>query len=445
MPQYTISTDKHKEKQLLGEGTFGKVYAGIEQASGKKVAIKRIAYDINLPEAAVQLLREFSILKSIKHPHIITLEDANSQEHYIIDLVTERWGKDLSKYLYRLNLASVHKRAFMYQILDALQFLHKHNIIHRDLKLKNILVDEHSHIKLCDFGLARLLPSAQLTHRNLTKQLVTIDHRAPEILLESSYGTPADVWSAACVWAELLLKQSLLWNRSTKATGVREIREQVVFVFTQLGEPEEYTWMDNPGALPFIQKLCQQLKNTNRKTIRELFNNTEAEEWELKLLEEMFQYNPNLRITAENALQHFPRETLLPDNLASFERSITDELLWGQGVYGSFEHDLEESAPDKYPHKGLQKVMFSKDVLVKITQQKEEHVPESLALAPEVAALPVTATSIRPMSPGRSPDSFYHHANAIASTTTLPKPPENNDAEDQNNFSQSSSSSPKSG
>ena len=96
-----------------------------------------------------------------------------------------------------------HVRWYMYQFLQALSYLHKNMIMHRDLKTSNLLLTNKHEIKLTDFGLARQL---QFGDKNrYTTEVMTLWYRPPELLLgKSEYSTETDVWSAGCMFGELL-------------------------------------------------------------------------------------------------------------------------------------------------------------------------------------------------------------------------------------------------
>lgn len=87
----------------------------------------------------------------------------------------------------------------MHQILCAVDFLHTHRVIHRDLKPQNILVTNTGSIKVADFGLAKTYDFEM----RLTSVVVTLWYRSPEILLGLPYATPVDIWSCGCIMAEL--------------------------------------------------------------------------------------------------------------------------------------------------------------------------------------------------------------------------------------------------
>lgn len=102
----------------------------------------------------------------------------------------------------------------MLSILHAINYLHKQNILHRDIKLSNILYDRYGCVKLADFGLARERSRLVLdggSEETLTPKVVTLWYRAPEILLGcDTYTAAVDMWACGCIFGELLLQEPLM-------------------------------------------------------------------------------------------------------------------------------------------------------------------------------------------------------------------------------------------
>ncbi len=111
-----------------------------------------------------------------------------------------------------------------------MDFLHSHRIVHRDLKPQNILVTRGGHVKLTDFGLARIYDFCTL----LTSVVVTLWYRSPEVLMGLSYATPVDIWSCGCIFAEMCLRRPLF-------EGQFEM-DQLNKIFDVLGTPSEEEW-----------------------------------------------------------------------------------------------------------------------------------------------------------------------------------------------------------
>ena len=124
-------------------------------------------------------------------------------------------------------------------MLEGLKYLHRNNIIHRDIKGANMLISHEGVLKLGDFGLAR--ETASPGKENLTNRVVTLWYRAPELLLgETKYTAKIDIWSVGCVLAEMMIGRPLF-------PGSKEA-EQMVKIYQTLGNIEE-------GDYPEARKL----------------------------------------------------------------------------------------------------------------------------------------------------------------------------------------------
>lgn len=187
----------------------------------------------------------FNRLLDICHGNI------EQEKLFVLYLVFEHVDQDLSTYLQNcpspglgpdkikvcqylncplsLRLLFITKE-ILFQILTGVDFLHSNRIVHRDLKPANILVTNRGKIKLADFGLARIYQQAQL----LTAVVVTLWYRAPEILLQSSYASPVDIWSCGCIFAEL-------YNRKPLFCGQSE-NDQLCKIFDTIGAPSPQEW-----------------------------------------------------------------------------------------------------------------------------------------------------------------------------------------------------------
>lgn len=98
-------------------------------------------------------------------------------------------------------------KRMMLSILHAVHSMHQQNLLHRDIKLSNVLYDRYGCVKLADFGLAR----ETRRHEPLTPKVVTLWYRAPEILLgDDKYSAAVDMWACGCIFGELLLQEPLM-------------------------------------------------------------------------------------------------------------------------------------------------------------------------------------------------------------------------------------------
>lgn len=193
---------KYLEGELIGAGTYAKVYKGIDSETGGMVALKRIALveKEGMPSTA---LREISILRGLKHENIISILQVIHTEE-LLTIVFEYMEYDLMKYI------SSHKNVLFLinQLISGIHHIHSHNIVHRDLKPHNILVDSEGVLKIADFGLARSLGATDFPY---SSEVVTLWYRAPELLMGATgYGCEIDIWSLGCIMYEMICKKPLV-------------------------------------------------------------------------------------------------------------------------------------------------------------------------------------------------------------------------------------------
>ncbi|KAG8544326.1 hypothetical protein GDO81_022684 [Engystomops pustulosus] len=164
---------------------------------------------LSCPASSVASERVFSAVGAIVTPRRTRLStlSVESKEKKIIFFLVHRVTtfSCMNKLLYLFCCCRVPEhlvKSITWQTLHAVNFCHKHNCIHRDVKPENILITKHSVIKLCDFGFARILTGPSDYY---TDYVATRWYRAPELLVgDTQYGPPVDVWAIGCVFAELL-------------------------------------------------------------------------------------------------------------------------------------------------------------------------------------------------------------------------------------------------
>jgi serine/threonine protein kinase len=280
--------DKYEKLQKIGEGTYGVVYKARNRETGQFIALKKIRLeneDEGIPSTAI---REISILKEMIHPTIVSLLDVVNHDNKLY-LVFEFLDQDLKKYMDSVSSVSAALvQSYIKQLLQGLTYCHQRRIVHRDLKPQNLLIDKKGSLKIADFGLARAfcVPVRQYTH-----EVVTLWYRAPEILLGSpTYSIPVDIWSAGCIFAELLTKKPLF-------PGDSEI-DQLFKIFRQMGTPTEEMW-HGCTSLPDYKPSFPQWKKLE---FEKVFENIPA--LSIDLMEKMLTYEPSQRITARGALNH---------------------------------------------------------------------------------------------------------------------------------------------
>ncbi|XP_028920028.1 mitogen-activated protein kinase 15 isoform X2 [Ornithorhynchus anatinus] len=212
---------RYRIRRRLGKGAYGIVWKAVDRRTGETVAIKKIYDAFRNRTDAQRTFREIMFLQEFAdHPNIIKLLDViRAENDKDIYLVFETMETDLHAVIKKGTLLKdIHKSYILYQLLKASKFLHSGNVIHRDQKPSNVLLDAACSVKLCDFGLAR---SLRQLHREpgspaLTEYVATRWYRAPEILLSSPRYTPGvDMWSIGCILGEMLLGKPLFPGTST--------------------------------------------------------------------------------------------------------------------------------------------------------------------------------------------------------------------------------------
>ena len=178
-------------------------------------------------------------------------------------------------------------KTYMIGTLRGLEALHRRWVLHRDMKPGNLLISPDGHVKLGDFGLARLHGSPQCRYTN---QVCTRWYRPPELLFGArQYGAAVDMWGAGCIFAELMLRMPYLAGDSDM--------QQLSIIFAARGTPTEATW---PGvsALPDYVEFTP----TETPPLRQLFR--AASDEALDLLDKLLTLCPAKRISAADALAH---------------------------------------------------------------------------------------------------------------------------------------------
>jgi len=281
--------NQYKKVSKLGEGTYGKVYLARDNRTDELVALKKMileAEDEGIPSTAI---REISLLKELsEHPNIVKLKDVLYCNNKLY-LIFEYLEQDLKQYIDSVqSLDPMLIKSYMYQMLKGTEFCHNQRVLHRDLKPQNLLIDKNGRLKLADFGLSRTfnIPLKQYTH-----EVVTLWYRAPEILLgQARYSTPVDIWSAGCIFAEMVTKTPLF-------PGDSEI-DQIFRIFRTLGTPTESIWQ-GVTKLPEFQPNFPQHPP---QPLTKLFPNLEPAG--IDLMSKMLQYEPTKRVSAKEALAH---------------------------------------------------------------------------------------------------------------------------------------------
>lgn len=211
-------TKKYSKGKFLGKGGFAKCYEFTSTENGKVMAAKII------PKATLKktrhrqkLLSEIKIHRSLNHPNIVKFEhvfEDNENVYILLEMCSNQTLNDLCKR--RKRLSEFEARYYVYQTVNALKYLHKNKVIHRDLKLGNLFLNDKLEIKLGDFGLA-----AKLEYENEKRHTVcgTPNYLAPEVLNnKSGHSFEVDVWSLGVVLYALVVGKPPFETTEVKMT-----------------------------------------------------------------------------------------------------------------------------------------------------------------------------------------------------------------------------------
>lgn len=184
----------YKFVKLIGKGAFGKVTLGIHKLTGKYVAIKTIDKTLIQDDySRWKVLQEVHLLKKIWHSNIIRLLEVFESQKHLLMVMEYAGGGDLLKFLKERGPMKESDAKFVFkQIVYGLSHIHCWSVLHRDIKLDNILLDCVTGVKICDFGVSKIMKKGVLVNESCG----TPAYLAPEIVKEEGYwGFSVDVWS----------------------------------------------------------------------------------------------------------------------------------------------------------------------------------------------------------------------------------------------------------
>eukprot|EP00927_Polykrikos_kofoidii_P026834 TRINITY_DN23827_c0_g3_i1.p1 TRINITY_DN23827_c0_g3~~TRINITY_DN23827_c0_g3_i1.p1 ORF type:complete len:594 (+),score=145.97 TRINITY_DN23827_c0_g3_i1:384-2165(+) len=344
------SAEKYRKIKKVGVGAYGSVFMAENTETNDIVAVKVTSRkeDPLLGGFPVSLLREISILRTLKHENIVQLHEMAQTSSGDPLIVMEYCQSSLLELLNsrKHDLSFSEVKYIIRQVLDATRHMHERGILHRDLATKNVLFNLSGEIKVCDFGISRFAFGQDeefgfVSAKNLENpnMIVSLPYRAVELLLgQANYGPALDVWAAGCILGEILLCQGGVRRTffggdpdSPNKTPQMTVEE----IFTILGKPTEQTW---PGLtrLPLLKQFqsnsskLERLKehstvgcNEERNFLRRFFNagagkaaNTKYSLTEacFDLMGSLLTLCPASRQTAEEALKHsFFSEKPMPE------------------------------------------------------------------------------------------------------------------------------------
>ncbi|KFW80154.1 Serine/threonine-protein kinase 36, partial [Manacus vitellinus] len=194
--------ERYHVLEMIGEGSFGRVYKGRRKHSAQVVALKFIPKVGRSEKELKNLQREIEIMRGLHHPNIIQMLDSFETDKEVV-VVTDYAEGELFQILEDDgSLPEDQVQTIAAQLVSALYYLHSHRILHRDMKPQNILLGKDGVVKLCDFGFARAMSIHTMV---LTSIKGTPLYMSPELVEERPYDHTADLWSVGCILYELFV------------------------------------------------------------------------------------------------------------------------------------------------------------------------------------------------------------------------------------------------
>lgn len=199
------------QSNAIGRGSYSRVYLGQDIITGENLAIKKIDLGIASKEQRERLTEEIKLILTLDHPNLVKTYDvitplSSEDEGYVYIIMEYCGGGDFEKFLTNVKLKENKVRYYMYQLMQALQYLRGKNILHRDLKPANLLLSSDNRIlKVADFGFARTLPDSTLAETLCGTPL----YMAPELLFDRKYTSKSDLWSVGVIMYRALYGRHL--------------------------------------------------------------------------------------------------------------------------------------------------------------------------------------------------------------------------------------------
>lgn len=349
--------DKYKVVGFISSGTYGRVYKALgKKGQAGEFAIKKFKPDkegeqVQYTGISQSAIREMSLCSELGHANVIKLIEIILEDKCIY-MVFEYAEHDLLQIIHhhtqqpRHPIAPSAVRSIMFQLLNGCQYLHSNWVMHRDLKPANIMVTAAGEVKIGDLGLARRFDKPLHSLFSGDKVVVTIWYRAPELLLGSRHYTPAvDMWAVGCIFAELLSLRPIFKGEEAKMDSKKTVpfqRNQMQKIVDIMGMPTKERWPFLASMPEYSQLSTLQPPMTHHHPHHHQSHkhgpqvggsNLEKWYWSTitqgqstsapsvippvssgqlsslgtegyKLLSALLEYDPQKRLTAEEALQH---------------------------------------------------------------------------------------------------------------------------------------------
>ncbi len=315
---------------LIGQGSMGDVYLGVDIETEEPVAIKILKADVHRrnPQVVERFLREGEALAQLNHPNIVQLlaaEEIDGQYFLVMGFASGGSLQDLLDHQTQLPIAKALTIGL--ELADALARAHYVGIIHRDLKPANILLDDNGAVRLTDFGMARMVDRSRLTHSDVV--VGTVKYLSPEACNGEPLDHRTDIWALGVVLFEMLVGRPPFVGDNMGAT--------LNAILTQ--EVPDLTWL-RPDTPPELAQLIYQMLEKERDQRLASARQVGAT---LELITADLSDNPNLTLPVQTSAHTLPADNDRSESAPPAKRAAkrsSDQLIllekvgrfWVQGV-----------------------------------------------------------------------------------------------------------------
>ena len=197
-------SENYKNIEIIGQGMYGKVYKSLNIKENKYYAIKSLNFKDISEKERQNIEREVNLLKELKHQNIVLYKDSFiDKDNYFNIVITFCEGGDLYKKLFKESNKHFDENTiikWIIQLLLGLSYIHDKQIVHRDIKTKNIFIQSGNFLRIGDFGIAKFFNQTQ----TMNKIVGTPLYMAPECFKQNNkYSYKSDIWSLGCCIFEM--------------------------------------------------------------------------------------------------------------------------------------------------------------------------------------------------------------------------------------------------
>lgn len=426
--------NRYELKNPLGDGTYGSVMKAIKKGTREVVAIKKMKKKYSSFEECLDL-REVKTLRNLNHPHIVRLLEVIRENDSTLCFVFEHMDANLYEVMKQyqnsfnlqamsggtaagfpvtattgLTIIPVSKiQSILYQVLQALAFMHSKGYFHRDIKPENLLM-KGDIIKVADLGLAREI----LSLPPYTDYVSTRWYRAPEVLLRSPhYNSPIDIFAVGCILAELFSLQPLF-------PGSSEL-DQISRICGLLGGPNPLEW---PEGAALVNTLNIRIGYQHVPTVSQavLHASTSLDSRLVQQIPQMSQYpiavdflkgllvlNPKHRLTAKDSLNHAFFK--VPENMMEQQRSTANNR--NALNLGLVNHSVASVTNQSLATLGLNQIAAAHHLQQAAQQQIQQQQAQAQAQAQQDIAVALLANSMQHQQQHHHQQQQQHHHHQV--------------------------------